>query len=202
MRKFFIFFFLAVLSASQIHAQQKTTVKKKPDWGVKTGINLASLHMDESEGADENSRIGFVFGAFFRIHAGAKFMVQPEFLYSSMGGKTTQSISGDAAYRLNYFSIPILARYQLSKNWYAVAGPQFDIMIQAKQIANETPTKNTNDYNESSINGTAGVEFWPSHCVGLCGRYIYGFTDISTDKNSSSGSLKNRAIQLTVALKL
>lgn len=205
MRKIFSLLLLTVLSTSLLYAQKKSLGKKHLNWGVTTGFNVAKLNIDDVN-EESNWRTGFVLGAFFRINAGTNFMVQPELLYSSMGDKVTNPIHGETTYRLNYFSIPVLARYQFTKKLAAVAGPQFDFLIEAKEISNEQTSKTSNNYSDNSINGTAGIEFWPTKCIGLRGRYIHGFTNVADNGNSSTNlpppSIKNQAVQFTVAIKL
>lgn len=203
MRKILSLLLLTLLSTGFLYAQKKSPGKKHLNWGVTTGFNVSKLNIDNIND-ESNWRVGYVLGAFFRINAGTNFMVQPELLYSSMGDKVSNTLTGETTYRLNYFSIPVLARYQFTKKWAAVAGPQFDFLIEAKAVNNEVTSKVSDNYKDNSINGTAGIEFWPSSSVGLRGRYIHGFTDISENGNPAANnvSMKNQAVQFTIAIKL
>jgi hypothetical protein len=198
MRKIFSFLFILTFSCVSAQAQKTSPGKKHLNWGVKTGLNISTLQMDKATGDIIKWKTGFVAGAFFRIKAGDKFMIQPEFVYSSMGAKKTSSLEGDQTFRLNYFSIPLLANYKLSEKWRAVAGPQFDFLIIGKTFTGNESAETTGSYEDHSINVTGGFEYWPSTRVGFSARYIHGLTDISED----SGQMQNRGVQLTVALKL
>lgn len=196
MKKISIFLLLAFAVASSLNAQTKTT-SKKPNWGLKTGINFSNLRVEN--GTDADWKTGLVFGAFFKIRAGQNFQIQPEFLYSSMGGEITSG-SNTGKLRLNYFSIPVMARYQWKPKLALLAGPQIDMLIQAKRkTINNSLLKETNNYKESSFNITAGFEYWPSHCLGLSTRYIYGLSNVAA---VGATPLKNQGVQLTAAVKL
>jgi len=186
-----------VLMASLVFGvtQAQTTTKKKPNWGIKLGVNSSNLRVEN--GTNSKWKGGLATGVYFNIKAGNKFSFQPEFLYSSMGGRDIAP-SEQVSVRLNYFSLPILAKYQLCNKFYVMAGPQIDVLIKAK-------TKNmagfddvTNDFKENSFNGTAGFEFWPISRLGLSARYIYGFNNIV----DNGAELKNQGIQIMAALKL
>jgi len=198
MRKFFSLVFILALTNIAIQAQQTSPGKKHLNWGLKSGVNLSTLKMEEAAGDGTKVKAGFVFGAYFKIKAGTNFNIQPEFLYSAMGAKRISPLSGDATFRLNYFSIPLLANYQFTKKWSALLGPQFDFLIIGKTVKGSEETEDTGSYEGQSINLAAGLEFWPCTRVGFSGRYIYGFTDISRDASET----KNRGVQFTVALKL
>lgn len=204
MRKIFSFLLLIAFTATAAHAQKKSPGKKHLNWGFRTGANLTTLRMDDVE-TDIEWRTRYVAGIFFNIRVNNNFIFQPEFLYSGMGGDIVDPIEGESTLRLNYFSIPVLAKYKFAKKWAAVLGPQFDFLIQAKQVMGNSVSKVSDDFRDNSINATAGFEFWPLKKVGFSARYIHGFTDIGKTKNNrtvNTASLKNQAVQLTVAVKL
>lgn len=192
-----VFFFSA-----SVCAQKKGPGYKKLDWGLKSGINFSTLHGSGTKSLNPGWKTGFVFGAFFRINKMKTVVIQPELLYSSMGGhlgdgtNTTKS-----SYRINYFSIPVLARISLCKDkqkFFAVVGPQADILLYAKQVEANEGTAVTNEFKDFSFNATAGVEYWPHREIGLSARYIYGFSNIVR----TGGDIKNMGAQLTLAVKL
>lgn len=187
---------LLALSASLVtvasHAQD---AKKKKDWGFKLGLNGSNIRTN-SAGTDWKT--GLVAGFFVKFKIDEKFSIQPEALYSSMGGKNLMTGSENGL-RLNYFSVPVLAQYKVARNLAVLAGPQIDVLIQAKMKAASGFTKVNDSYKEDSYNLTGGIAFWPVHCFGLTLRYIYGLNDIS---ESSSTNVKNQGVQLTASVKL
>lgn len=202
MKKFFAFILLITATAISVHAQKLTA--KKLAWGFKTGINYSNLRVEDGTAYDWKT--GLVVGAFFKIRGSHTFSLQPEFLYSSMGGKTGTGNS-ETKLRLNYFSIPVLAKYKVAEKLAVVAGPQIDILIGAKTKNKSNMFTGVSDnYREYSFNATGGVEFWPSHCFGLSVRYIYGLTNINPASSTTTGTnaqnSKNQGVQLTAAIKL
>jgi hypothetical protein len=189
---FIAFFTVAVVSG--VRAQD--VAKKKAGWGVKTGLNFSNLRIEN--GVNSEGKTGLVFGTFFRIRTGKMFQLQPEFLYSSMGGEVNDG-NGTGKVRLNYFSIAPLARYQWNNKLAFVAGPQVDMLIQAKRKSGANQiSKVTANYKEASFNVSGGAEYWPSHCCGISARYIYGINNVNA---AGSMEMKNQGVQLTAAVK-
>lgn len=172
------------------------TTAKKISWGFKLGINGSNIRVEN--GTNSDWKTGLVTGVFASIRAGNSFSIQPEFLYSSMGGRNLQSTE-ETSLRLNYFSIPILAKYRITNKFSVFAGPQIDVMIIGKSKDNTGFGEVTNDYKENSFNATGGVEFWPTKCLGFSARYIYGVNNIL---ETDVVKWKNQGVQLSAAVKL
>ncbi|WP_172623250.1 porin family protein [Flavisolibacter ginsenosidimutans] len=193
MKKFFFFVLPALLAVHSSFSQKATN--KKTDWGFVLGLNGSNLR---SSGDRYSSwKTGLVSGFFVDIKAAENISVQPQFLYSSMGGKNSNDDASSV--RLNYFSLPVLVKYKLTKGFAVFAGPQLDVMIQAKSKTSSGFTKVTDAYKEDSYNLTGGVAFQPLRCLGFSLRYIYGLNNVSA---VSSANMKNQGIQLTAAVKL
>ncbi|HZH67532.1 MAG TPA: porin family protein [Flavisolibacter sp.] len=204
MKKISFFILMTALVAATVQAQN-SMIKKKGNWGIKTGLNLSNIRTED--GPDSDWKTGLAAGVFFTIKAGSKFSIQPEFLYSSMGGKNVVNNLGNTGFditgsslRLNYFSLPLLAKFQVKNRFAVVAGPQVDVLIMAKTKSSTNQfSKVTDNYRENSFNATAGFELWPSHCFGLTARYIYGLNNIAA---TGIANLKNQGVQIMAAVKL
>ncbi len=191
---------LFVFTLATTATAQNSTTSKKGSWGFKTGLNISNLRV--SNGTDGSWKTGPAAGFFFNIKADHQLSFQPEFLYSSMGGKDLVANSGNSL-RLNYFSVPLLLKYRIKNSFSIVAGAQIDVLIAAKtKNSSNQFAKVTDSYKEDSYNGTAGFEFWPTHCLGVTGRYIYGFNNINNTSSVGNPELKNQGVQIMVALKL
>ena len=70
----------AALLSTALFAQTKANI------GLKGGLNIASLKVEDQESSD--SRIGLHLGALAHIHLAPQFALQPEVLYSQQGMKT------------------------------------------------------------------------------------------------------------------
>jgi hypothetical protein len=200
MQKIIVSLCMAGLLSVSASAQQSPG-KKKLDWGLKTGINVSTLHGNGTMELNPSWKSGFVFGAFFRINKLKNITIQPEVLYSSMGGHVQQDFYTRTSYRVNYISIPVLARFALCKNnakWFAVAGPQVDALVYAKQVTSNEGATVTDSFKEFGFNAVAGFEWWPNKEFGFSARYLYGFSDITR----ATGDIKNMGAQATFAVKL
>ncbi|WP_350340135.1 porin family protein [Paraflavitalea speifideaquila] len=115
-------------------ADYKTTSETslQPKIGIKGGINLSNLYVDDVE--DENMKVGVNVGVFAKFPLTRGFSIQPELLYSSKGAKLTyNNILGQGEYRfnLNYVELPILAVFNLGKNFNIHAGPYAALLTSA-----------------------------------------------------------------------
>ena len=195
MKKISFLILLSFACATLLNAQKKLT-SKKLNWGAKIGVNSSNLRMENGE--DSKWKQGLAAGFFFQFNVTKNWQIQPEVLYSSMGGEVNDA-NGNGNIRLNYFSLPVLAKYNWKTKLAFIAGPQIDMLIQAKRkSSNSQLTKVTNSYNESSFNVTGGLEYWPWHCLGISTRYIYGLSKVNT---SGTSEIKNQGVQFTAAVK-
>ena len=189
------FFFIPILSLITIVSQAQDYGSKKFNWGYKIGINVSNLRLENA--ADYDWKTGLATGLFFNIKLTNKLSLQPEALYSSMGARNVINNSGSL--RLNYFSLPVMAKYKISKDFSVLAGPQIDMLILAKaKSTTNSFTKVTNDYKENSFNLTGGAEYWPVHCFGFSVRYLYGLNNVTP---TSGDETKNHGVQLMAAVK-
>lgn len=112
------------IGAAVAQEQQTTTESTlQPKIGVKGGINLSNLYVDDVK--DENMKVGLNVGVFAKFPITKGFSIQPEVLYSSKGAKLTYDNllgSGEYRFNLNYVEVPILAVFNLSKNLNIQAG--------------------------------------------------------------------------------
>lgn len=200
MRK--IFFFLLMISFYAC-ANAQTTAKKRPNWGVRTGLNISKLRVDEGTSGDPLWKTGFAFGAFFKIKASKNFAIQPEFQYSSLGGNFDPK-NQHPRFRLNYFAIPVLANINVCKNFSAIIGPEVDLLIQAKTRNMGSTNKSTGDFKDASFGLTGGFEYWPVNKIGFSGRYHHGLSKVNDDESGSLRftELQNQALQFSIALRL
>jgi hypothetical protein len=99
------------------------------DFGVKAGLNLASITGDDTSGLD--SRTAFHFGVVAEISVSDKFSVQPELLYSAQGAK--ESFLGESIkVNFDYLTLPIMAKFYVSKGFSLEAGPQLGFLMSSK----------------------------------------------------------------------
>ena len=200
-----LFLGAAVAMSSLAFAQQ---------FGIKGGMNVSSLSKDASL-SDQGSKIGFNAGVFMNAPLSAKFSIQPELIYTQMGEKydgimpiTNDRISGSK--HLDYVALPVMFQYNATPSFYLEAGPDFGLLVSAKDKAkNETTgtTLSESDNYKDALNGFnfgvgigAGYYFTPN--IGLTARYVAGVTDIYKDGNNpGSDAVRNNTFQVGLAYK-
>jgi opacity protein-like surface antigen len=193
MRKISTTLIITLLISTSLLAQKK----KWGHFGLKTGANFSAIHVKDNDNVDSKWKSGFVIGATVQIPVSSKFSIQPEFLYSAMGGNLETAPGQKSIYRLNYFSIPVLGKIQICKNWNALVGPQLDALIQGKTNGGAVIT---NSMNEFVFSATAGAEYWVKPSISLGLRYMYGLSN--TLGNKSATKWNNHGAQLTIGFKL
>lgn len=125
MKKIILVALIAIFSFVGVNAQTS--------FGVKAGLNLASITGDETDGID--SRTSFHIGVIAEFEISDKFSFQPELVYSSQGAKYSYSeidYSMEGKYKLDYLNIPLMAKYYVAEGFSIEAGPQIGILLSAK----------------------------------------------------------------------
>jgi Outer membrane protein beta-barrel domain len=196
MRKLLAAPVVILLCCSAVFAQ-----KPKAAFGFKAGVNVSTFRtaVDYSD-FDRNLKLGQVFGAFVQIPVcSSRFTIQPEFLYSQMGAKGTSTAFGEATFRYNYFSMPVLVKYKVAKTFNVFAGVEADFLVRARLKQLYKTSTITYDIKDFDFAYTAGVgasaKQWTFDL-----RYIHGSQDVSPVADETT--FFNQAVQFTLGYKL
>lgn len=196
-------FVLTFLSLSVVSAFSQTQRSSDgqgltPKIGVKGGLNLTNLYVDDVE--DENMKLGFNLGLFAKLPVTQGFSIQPELLYSVKGSKLTYDLgilgSNEYRFNLNYVEVPVLAVINLSKNFNVHAGGYAAYLAQANiKRENDGPNDQIANLNEDNFNrfdyglvGGLGIDI---DAVTIGARYNYGLREVGKADNFGSQALKN-----------
>jgi len=201
MRKFLLLL-TTVFSIISLPSIGQSTDKKKVSFGIKSGVNVSrfNLNGNSSDLVNSGFRTGFVAGAFVNFPTKkSPISFQSEFLYSSMGSNLTTELKEELNFRLNYFSIPLLIKYQFSKKLGAFAGPQIDAIIYAERRDKFGEFDITNSVEEFDAYITGGLEYWIGRDVVLGARYMHGLKKVNT--MAPDISMNNRGFQFTLGLR-
>jgi opacity protein-like surface antigen len=191
-------------------------------FGAKVGLNISNLSGDVE---DTKSLIGAHLGGFAEISISEKFAIQPELLFSIQGAKSEYSESDiDYSYseetktKLNYLNVPLLAKYYVADKFALLAGPQFGILMSAKEDYefSETLSGTTDSGSESidakefykslALSFNLGASYSITENFFVDARYNLGLSSIAkdyTDEFGDSTSLKinNNIFQFSVGYK-
>lgn len=158
--------------------------------GIKLGMNIASVNGSSANNLD--SRTGFVFGATAEVPFTEKLSIQPELLYSAQGAQQKDNFKFD----LNYVSLPIMAKYYITKGFNVEAGPQFSFLIKDQLVPvdqyNGATTENT-DAENFDLAANLGLGYQFESGIFVQTRYNLGLIPISENPD-----IKNGVFQMTL----
>ncbi|MEG2079890.1 porin family protein, partial [Chryseobacterium sp.] len=200
---------LAVTASSLAFAQTTTTKSMSSSdvrFGIKGGMNVSSLSKDGTL-EDQGSKIGFNAGLFATIPVAESFSIQPEVLYTQYGEKYDQVVLGNRysrARHLDYVAVPVMFQYNFVPNFYVEAGPEFGVLVSAKnKFKNETNnnviTESGNykdDLNSFNLGIGLGAGYYFTDNIGVTARYVAGVTDVNKDRPNGSDAVRNNTFQV------
>lgn len=165
--------------------------------GLKLGTNVNKI---QGQSFNDKFTYGYGAGGFVQVGLGKKWGIQVEGVFNQVNADTSDQFSQlykiDAAkitsIKLNYFSIPILLNYHLSKGIVLQAGPQYGILLsQSKNILeNGKDAFRSGDF---SMLGGLQLQF---SSIRIYGRYAVGLSNLNDIDNKDKW--KNQSIQLGV----
>ena len=161
--------------------------------GIKGGLNVANLMGDMEEVA---IRTSIHAGLVAEIIVNDKFSIQPELLYSGQGASDTRE--GGGRIKLDYITLPVLAKFPIASGLSVEAGPQLGFLVSAKYKDNESNETVKDLYKTMDFGLDAGLEYELNSGVFFQGRYNLGLTDINnTDDNRR---ISNGVIQFSIGI--
>jgi hypothetical protein len=173
------------ISIAAFSNAQKSKQDEGIKLGIKGGLNVSNLMGDDKDVA---IRTSIHAGLVAEIIVSDKFSIQPELLYSGQGASDTKE--GGGRIKLDYITLPVLAKFPIAKNLSLEAGPQVGFLISGKYKTNDSnekiPGLKTIDFGLD-----AGLEYELNNGVFFQARYNLGLTDIgyAGDNNRASNSV-------------
>ncbi|HQU74653.1 MAG TPA: porin family protein [Calditrichia bacterium] len=185
--------------------------------GIKGGLNIATVSLEQDGGIDISSRTAFAAGLFLEIDPPVfPLSLEVDALFSQKGYKSTyETVLGttqELTANLNYLDIPVLAKFSIpiapTASYHVVAGPQMSFKLGEKFESDGNEIESDEDDfkgNEFSLVFGLGVEMNALiSSVAIDIRYALGLSDISesytigTEEFDTSD--KNRVIQVLVGI--
>jgi Outer membrane protein beta-barrel domain len=182
-------------------AQEQKTVTENSissKFGIRAGVNLTNLYVDDVD--DENMKVGLNAGVYAKLPVTKGISIQPELNYSSKGAKLTYNNilqgKGEYRYNLNYIELPVLAVFNVGKNFNLHAGGYAAYLVDAniKDLNDDGTVQGIADFNTDNFNrfdyGVVGGLGFDIQNVTLGARYNYGLNEIG-EKGLSGQLTKN-----------
>ncbi|MFB9088100.1 outer membrane beta-barrel protein [Flavobacterium paronense] len=142
---------VAVLLAGSLTVQAQKDTK----FGVKAGVDLASIKVKVAGSTATASETGFFLGGFATIGVSEKFAVQPEVLYVAISDS-------------NFFSVPVLAKYTFAEKFSALVGPSFNYFSDATE-------------DKLKVNIDLGATYDVTEEIDVNAKYSLGFGDVAVN---------------------
>ncbi|WP_181306142.1 porin family protein [Rufibacter sp. XAAS-G3-1] len=173
---------------------------KSVGFGIKAGINYAHMNFDKgfpkpSSPIESSWKLGLLAGFFLEVPLIERLSLQQEYVYTSIRGKVQ---STGINYKQSYLSLPFLLKYKILSNLSLVAGPQVELLIEAKQSDNKTFTNTTHDTEERSLGLTAGLEVQIHNNLIIDTRFMHGLNHIGVRQQSSLDEFKYEVVQVSI----
>ncbi|WP_417365800.1 porin family protein [Flavobacterium beibuense] len=173
-----------------------------PSFGIKGGVNFASITGDDFDSPD--SRTSFHVGVLAEFPLTEMFSLQAEALYSGQGFESDLDGEifggeGKVEYQLDYINVPVLAKVYILDGLSIEAGPQFGFKVNEEIDANANADDgdlNLDEAEDFDFGVAAGVTFETPMGLFATGRYTQGFTDIVNNRD-----VKNSVFQIGVGYK-
>lgn len=173
-----------------------------PSFGIKGGVNFASITGDDFDSPD--SRTSFHVGLLAEFPLTEMFSLQAEALYSGQGFESDLDGEifggeGKVEYQLDYINVPVLAKVYILDGLSIEAGPQFGFKVNEEIDANANADDgdlNLDEAEDFDFGVAAGVTFETPMGLFATGRYTQGFTDIVNNRD-----VKNSVFQIGVGYK-
>lgn len=160
-------------------------------FGAKAGLNLATLPPELTE-----SRTTFHLGGMAEIELTDVFSIQPELLYSAQGSKDQDDSDNNETFRVDYLSLPVLAKYYLINGLSVEAGPQLGFLLSA-EVEDNGQTADLKDVTKGLDLGLAfGVSYKMDNGLNFGLRYFLG-SDVN-DIEEDTEEFKNRVFQVSI----
>lgn len=184
-----------------IAMQQMQFRNKAVYFGASVGGNLSTMNFNKGyprppSPVENNWKAGFTAGLLLGIMLNEKIALQQEYLWSRMQSKETSS---ETDYVFDYLSLPVMLQYTVFPRVSLLAGPQFDLLIQAKERVNSQAVNTTHDTEERSIGATAGIGVRLLDNLSLNARYTHGLNHINLKASLGLQEFKFQSVQVSVA---
>lgn len=208
MKKTIIVLSALFLSGAAMAQEQKVKL------GIKAGLNIANLKMDESE-LSSSTKTGFTAGLMAEIPLAKSFSLQPELLYSQQGVKISYSdpevenSDFKSTITLNYLNIPVMLKYYVAKGLSVQAGPQIGILLKGNNKYHDnflgyenSESMNLKEYTsgiDTSVNFGLGYQFKERFYADA--RYNLSYSKIFKESDMNAvinNDMKNRVFQITL----
>jgi hypothetical protein len=156
-------------------------------FGLKGGVNVATLKFANSDNNGIDSRIGLHVGGLAHIHLNPNWALQPEVVFSQEGAKIAVD-NGEVTTKLDYVNIPVMLQYMFKGGFRLEAGPQLGLLVNSKYEDDDGIEGNADvDFKSTNVSLGLGLGYLSPTGLGFGARYNLGLSDISEAPSDRKG---------------
>lgn len=183
MKKLILSVFVALATILALNAQ---------NFGIRAGVNFASITGDLDDFASMDTRTSFNVGVVAEFEISDEFYFQPELLYSGQGAKykfdePSVNYLMEGTLKLDYLNIPLMAKYYLAEGFSLEAGPQIGFLLSAKDDweENDDGVKDSGeddikeDFKSVDFSLNVGLGYKLESGLNFGARYNFGLSNIN-----------------------
>ena len=169
---------------------------------LRGGFNGATLN--SSEDSDDLSTLFSPYvGVGTQCEVADLVGVELGAIYSRQGAKYENSLGSDdvlydGEFQLDYLNIPVMAKVNLSDNFFVEAGPQVGLLLSAKDKY-DSPIEGEDDakdfFKSTDFGANIGLGYQFDSGLNIGARYNLGLSDIS---DVGGAEIKNRVFSIGV----
>ncbi|MEO6722898.1 MAG: porin family protein [Ferruginibacter sp.] len=195
--------FLVITTICYTHLFAQVFDKPEKKFAVMAGANVSNMNFNNSITSTATPQAaswkpGISIGCLVRIELMENLYLQPEYYYLQRNGDDK---SKGIKYTNNYLSLPVLLNYNFYSRFAIVAGPQFDLLINARSTDNGINTSITHDVEERSIGATVGLQADVTESFFASIRYMHGLNHIGIGQRSNVKEFKYQGISLLAGIR-
>jgi len=186
---------LSVVSMQAQSGKQHDRSQAGATFGLKGGLNIANVHLDNSDSYDLDSKTSFYLGGLAHIHLNRSFALQPEIMYSNQGYKYT-NLNVTNRVNLHYINVPVLGQLMVGDGFRLETGPQLGVLVAARQKTGNVSVDVKDNLKPIDFSWAFGAGYVTHSGFGVDARYNVGINNINDVPNS--GKINNRVFQAGV----
>jgi hypothetical protein len=162
-------------------------------FGIDPGLAMSRGSYDPDEGIDRRLYAGFDGGALVNFGVTSKFGIQAEANFSQVGVELNNGTTENTL-KLQYLTIPALAKVNVCGGFDVLAGPQVGFLLGAKNDPSSgAASTDIKDYFKSTdFDLVLGVQqrFGKAKSMFIGARYVLGLAQVAADDKGFE--MKNR----------
>ncbi len=179
-------------------------------YGLKCGLNIATLNVSGESSPSMSSIVNFNFGAFAEFKINKKMAFQPELIYSVQGSKYSQVVDFEGnlydtnnTLKFAYFNVPLMFKYYPQSKFYFEAGPQLGFLTSAKVDVDVVGFGSGSDdvkefFKTIDFGMNFGLGYNLSKVVFANARYNFGLTNIADTEPGDNTKMKNSVFSISL----